>query len=441
MTKTKSLRIFLCHAKEDKTIVRNLHKRLKNDGFDVWLDEVDLIVGQEWELEIPKAVKASDIVLVLLSNNSVTKTGYVQKEIRIALDVADYQPEGAIFLIPARLEDCKVPDRISRFQWVDLFEKDGYIKLTRALNMKAEFLNIVKSKPGYKINPYTTFDSSILTTLMMYGDVAFIQIPKGDFILGSNNDDHDYPRWPHAPSEQPRQNINIPYDYFISRYLITNENFEFFADSTGYRTLAEEIGGVLYDNSDTMKIVPGINWRNPISRQKSCIPSHPVVQVTDNDAVEYAQWLTEIFKEYLPDDTIFRLPTEAEWEKAARGENGNIWPWGNVFESSYCNNKGLMLKTTTPVGHFSPKGDSIYGVADMAGNVNEWTSSKYVEYPYPKFGETKEPEFGGKGCVARGGSYLDDDWHVRCARRQPIIDNARGDNFGFRLVLAPKVGI
>lgn len=437
MAKAKSLRVFLCHAKEDVVKVRNLYKRLKNDGFDVWFDEVDLIAGQEWEIEIPKVVKTSDIVLVLVSNNSITKTGYVQKEIRIALDAADYQPEGSIFLIPVRLEECKVPDRISRFQWTDLFDKDGYSKLIRGLNAKAEFINVSKAKSGYKVTPYTIYDSDSMTTLRMFGDVAFAFIPNGDFILGSNNDDHDYPRLPHASSEQPRQKIKIPYDYFMSRYPITNENFEFFADTTGFRTLAEEIGGVLFDGS-TPRTVPGISWRNPNSRQKPCIPSHPVVQVWVDDAVEYAQWLTDIFREHLPQNYVFRLPTEAEWEKAARGDDGNVWSWGNVFDPSYCNCKELDLGTTTPVGHFSPKGDSPYGVADMVGNVNEWTCSKYVKYPYPKLGEIKKPEYDN--YVARGGSFLDDDWHVRCARRQPINDNWRSDNFGFRLVLAPELG-
>lgn len=438
MAKTKSLRVFLCHAKEDKVKVHNLYKRLKNDGFDVWLDEVDLIPGQEWELEIPKVVKTSDIVLILISNNSITKTGYVQKEIRIALDAADYQPEGSIFLIPVRLEECKVPDRLSRFQWTDLFDKDGYSKLIRGLNAKADFINVSKAKSGYRVTPYTIYDSNSMTTLRMFGDVAFAHISNRDFILGSNDDDHDYPRLPHAPSEQPRQKVNIPYDYFMSRYLITNENFEFFADTTGYRTLAEEIGGILFDGS-APKVVPGINWRNPTSRNKSFIPSHPVVQVWVNDAIEYAQWLTDVFREHLPQNYIFRLPTEAEWEKAARGENGNVYPWGTIFDPSYCNCKELGLETTTPVGHFSPKGDSAYGIADMAGNVNEWTCSKYIKYPYPKLGEIKKPEYDS--YVARGGSFLDNDWHVRCARRQPINDNWRSGNFGFRLVLAPESGL
>ena len=134
------LRVFICHAKEDKLKARDLYKRLKNDGIDVWFDEESLMAGNEWDLEVANAVRDSHIVIVLLSNGSVTKTGYVQKEIRMALDVASEQPEGGIFLIPVRLEDCKVPSRMRQYQWVDLFQKDGYSKLIEALSAKANKL-------------------------------------------------------------------------------------------------------------------------------------------------------------------------------------------------------------------------------------------------------------------------------------------------------------
>jgi len=98
--------------------------------------------GQDWDLEIQKAVHKSDTVVVCLSNSSITKEGYIQKEIRFALDVADEKPEGTIFLIPARLEDCSVPNRISRFQWVDLFQKAGYSKLRESLHLRMKDLNI-----------------------------------------------------------------------------------------------------------------------------------------------------------------------------------------------------------------------------------------------------------------------------------------------------------
>ena len=90
---TRSLRVFLCHASEDKAKVREIYQRLQTDGIDVWLDEEKLLPGQEWRHEIPKAVRDSDIILVCLSNKSTTKEGYVQKEITFALDIAEEKPE------------------------------------------------------------------------------------------------------------------------------------------------------------------------------------------------------------------------------------------------------------------------------------------------------------------------------------------------------------
>src|SRR5262245_55574275 len=110
-----ALKVFLCHSSDDKVPVRDLYRRLTEDGFDPWLDEEDLLPGQEWEDEIPNAVQQSDIVLVCLSPRSITKKGYVQKEIRFALDIADEQPHGTIFIIPLKLEDCDVPERLLRW--------------------------------------------------------------------------------------------------------------------------------------------------------------------------------------------------------------------------------------------------------------------------------------------------------------------------------------
>lgn len=127
------MKVFLCHASEDKPAVRALYAELKTIGIEPWLDEEDLLPGQLWSTEIPKALRAADIVLVCLSRAALTKAGYVQKEIKYALDAADEQPEGTIFLIPALLEACKVPDRLNHLQYVKLFEPDGLKKLTRAL--------------------------------------------------------------------------------------------------------------------------------------------------------------------------------------------------------------------------------------------------------------------------------------------------------------------
>lgn len=132
-----SLRVFLCHCSDDKAEVRVLYAKLRNLGALPWLDEEDLLPGQEWEEEIPKAVQHSDVVIVCLSEHSLTKKGYVQKEIRFALDAADEQPPGKIFVIPVRLSDCDVPDRLKRWQWVNLFDTGGFERLAKALKLRA----------------------------------------------------------------------------------------------------------------------------------------------------------------------------------------------------------------------------------------------------------------------------------------------------------------
>lgn len=134
------LRLFLCHSSVDKPAVRQFYQKLRNDKFDPWLDEENLLAGQDWEHEIKKAVRAADVVLVCLSRVSVERAGFANKEIKFALDVADEKPEGTIFIIPVKLEECDVPDRLRRWHWVDLFGDRGYEKLLRALQERANRL-------------------------------------------------------------------------------------------------------------------------------------------------------------------------------------------------------------------------------------------------------------------------------------------------------------
>ncbi|MET0465631.1 MAG: TIR domain-containing protein [Chitinophagaceae bacterium] len=141
------LKVFLCHSSGDKPAVRDLYDRLRSvaDYISPWLDEENLLPGQRWEDEISAAVRSSDVVLVCLSRESINKSGYVQKEIKVALDVADRQPEGTIFLIPGKLEECPIPNRLSHVQWVNLFEEKGFELLLRALTARAENFGISES--------------------------------------------------------------------------------------------------------------------------------------------------------------------------------------------------------------------------------------------------------------------------------------------------------
>ena len=120
--KKRHLRVFLSYARQDKGKVEDLYSYLKNEGVDVWMDKKNLLPGSDWEYEIRKAVRESNIVLVCLSNE-FSNAGYKQKEVRIALEAAMEKPEGDIFIIPGRLEDCETLDSLRKWHWVDLFEE------------------------------------------------------------------------------------------------------------------------------------------------------------------------------------------------------------------------------------------------------------------------------------------------------------------------------
>jgi TIR domain/NB-ARC domain len=133
-TPQKKPLIFICYAKEDLDDVKSLYEELKQSEFNPWMDIVDILPGQKWDFEIRHALKDSDFALICLSQFSVRKEGYLNKEIKWALNRFEEMPEGKIFLIPVRLENCEIPDRLSKIQAVDYFASDGFDRLVKALN-------------------------------------------------------------------------------------------------------------------------------------------------------------------------------------------------------------------------------------------------------------------------------------------------------------------
>jgi RNA recognition motif-containing protein len=141
-TNKRLLQVFLCYAHSDVNAVQALYQRLKNDRVDIWLDKESLLPGVDWEYEIQKAVRQSDVVVVCLSKN-FNQEGFRQKEVRLALETAMRQPEGEIFIIPARLEECDNLASLRKWHWVNLFEPDGYERLMRALRVRAQKVGAV----------------------------------------------------------------------------------------------------------------------------------------------------------------------------------------------------------------------------------------------------------------------------------------------------------
>jgi hypothetical protein len=152
----QKLDVFLCHASADKPKVRSLYRRLlREKNIEPWLDQAKLLPGQNWDLEIRKAVSKTDVILVCLSKQSTNKEGYVQKEIKLALDAADEKLEGEIFLIPLKLEVCEVPARLSAWQWLNYFEEGAYKSLLQSLQMRADHfgIKIGQENPKSELTP------------------------------------------------------------------------------------------------------------------------------------------------------------------------------------------------------------------------------------------------------------------------------------------------
>ncbi len=217
-----------------------------------------------------------------------------------------------------------------------------------------------------------------------------VEIPAGPFTMGSDSGD---------PEDAPAHEVDLP-AFEIDRFEVTNADFATFVETTAYVTEAEKAGKK--------------TWRDEFTDGKE---NHPVVRVTWNDAVAYCEWLGK------------RLPTEAEWEKAARGTEGFSFPWGNEWDTTKANVKATGLRGTTAVGSFGA-GASPYSVEDMVGNVWEWTADWYQAYP----GNTADDPYYGERCrVTRGGGWFDEEPQATTFNRNCADPNkTTSDELGFR---------
>jgi len=232
----------------------------------------------------------------------------------------------------------------------------------------------------------TEVDERILSLLETLG-FPMVFVPAGEFLMGSNK----------VSNERPPHQVCLD-DYWIDKYPVTNAQFQRFVSETGYQTQGD--------------------WRREFVTGKE---NHPVVNVTWHDAVAFCEWAGK------------SLPTEAQWEKAARGTDGRIYPWGNQWDASRCNISG---RGTTPVDQY-PNGVSPYGCYDMMGNVDEWCQDWFAK-EYYQHSPSENPSGPEKGScrVLRGGSWFN-RWFAHCASRYPYAPDVRLTYVGFRVVASP----
>jgi len=247
-TTNRPLRVFLCHSSNDKPAVRELYQKLRAEAWiQPWLDEEELYPGQDWNFEIEKAVEAADVIAVCLSKGSTTKEGYVQREIRIALDYADYKPEGTLYIIPVRLEECEPPRRLRVWQYADYFEgqrERGLQRLLISLKRRADGLGLIfesrvtqemkqtEEKKSVHASPSPTLARVVtpLNKLDLSHGMEFMRVPAGKFLMGSTKENKFA-----SDDERPQHTVDLPYDYFMARFPVTNELYNAYVKAKGIK--------------------------------------------------------------------------------------------------------------------------------------------------------------------------------------------------------------
>jgi formylglycine-generating enzyme required for sulfatase activity len=262
-------------------------------------------------------------------------------------------------------------------------------------------------------------------------DTEMVLVPAGEFWMGSTpaEVERDCTRFPVSPDpcksfhdETPRHRLHLD-SYYIDRYEVTNALFERFVRATNHRTTAEREGsGLTWQQKDgkwQWLLVAHAAWHSPNGPGTGARDDHPVVQVSWADAQAYCRGMGK------------RLPTEAEWEKAARGVDSRRYPWGEEWEDARANG-GRAAKGTSRVGEY-PDGVSPYQVHDMAGNVAEWVADWYGEDYYTR-GPDRNPEgpTSGQMRVLRGGSWFNMPFLMRSTTRIAATPGSRTSQLGFR---------
>lgn len=276
-------------------------------------------------------------------------------------------------------------------------------------------------------------------------DIIWREVPAGTFLMGT---DRAKDRRASA-DETPQHKVTLP-TYKIGRYAVTNAQYWAFVEAGGYQNkqywleaivargwLAGKVKG--YD--ETEREAPA-DYGTPFD-----LANHPVVGVTWYEAMAYCRWLTEVLQDIgeIKSDEQVRLPTEAEWEKAARGIDGRLYPWGGKPDPNRANHKDTGIGSISAVGCF-PDGASPYGVDDMAGNVWEWTRSLWgkefteTNFKYPYHSTDGREDISANDDilrVVRGGSFENDERNIRCTMRYRYRATFRHGYCGFRVAVIP----
>jgi formylglycine-generating enzyme required for sulfatase activity len=383
--------VFVSYSHKDSDYAHRLAEQLEQKGFSVWIDD-RIDYGTRWPDVIEEHLDDCSAFIVIMTPRSY-RSDWVQNELSRA------RRKGKK-VFPLLLEGEEPWLSVEVTQYVDV--RDSGLPPERFYRELAKVLG-VRITPPEPVRPPVTMPEAVPPTVIervQPFEPEMVLIPAGEFLMGSDRSvDKDA-----QDEEQPQHTLSLP-DYYMAKTPVTNAQYAAFVEATGHEQ-------------------PEQHWKG--GKPPRGKEDHPVVWVSWHDAVAYCRWLSEVT------GRPYRLPSEAEWEKGARGTDGHIWPWGNQWDAKRCNTRESGKGDTTPVGAY-PEGASPYGLLDMAGNVWDWTRSIDRDYPYnPNDGREDLEAKGAR--VLRGGSWYDGRDRARCVVRD-TWDPLEGDDLiGFRLV-------
>ncbi len=462
-----SMTTFISYSRVHSAFVVRLAKDLKTAGFDVWLDQLDIPKGARWDDDIEAAVERSSTFMIVLAPESMESQN-VKDELSYAIDAGKY-------ILPVVIKPCKIPLRLRRFQYVNFTDKpykDSLADIKHLLSHMQQIAKAVEEKTHNEqatllfgepiiplVEPASAPEPELLETaerftpqkgldkrvpLILLGVLGLAAVAAiAVFALGRNNsaapplatssltpslptltatqtptplpsqytDDHGVTLRLVSAGEfvmgaDDGESDDAPVhklfldNFYIDKYEVTNELYRACVDA----------GACLPPRKDGSLTRTGYYSKPEFER-------YPVVNVDWDMARKYCTWRGA------------RLPTEAEWEKAARGPDGRIYPWGNSIDCNEANYSGCQDDTASVISF--EDGLSPYEVFNLAGNVYEWVSSLFMDYPYDS---THEDLMAPGERVIRGGSVSDSNNEARAAFRQKVDPSTFRDDIGFRCV-------
>jgi formylglycine-generating enzyme required for sulfatase activity len=414
-------KIFISHSKYDTQFALQLAHALTGIGIDIWTMEADIPAGMKWSTAIQQALNECEAMIVIISPEAMASVN-VEDEWQYYLDKKKK-------LFPLRWKPADAHFQLNRIQYVDFYQREfesAFEQLSSELKRNGfeiqgsdGAINVIRSEPVQPAPALRIED-------ILPPPFEWVEIPGGKVVLERSK----FVKGNYLPVKIV---VDVP-TFAIAKYPVTNAQFAKFIDAGGYpqkQWWTEE--GLSMKNYQKWT-VPAYwykkNWNGA---------DYPVV-VSLHEAVAFCNWLEATAG--LPADTIITLPTEQQWQRAAQGDDGRIFPWGDTFDKRNCNSKESNLRCTTPVQQYEGKGDSPFGVVDMGGNVWEWTRTIWAlgSLEVDQEATSKDFQSGRAERIVRGGAFDYAGKYATCLSRVSLLPLSREAFYtGFRLVLSHAI--